>query len=93
MKSKLPNFRGKAVSVVLTGDDEHRLLFDPLFEMQGGRLFLIGTIPRHGSTKDWVAQLPAGVAWDMVQEYIVFDSVEHYARRLAIYEGKRKRKA
>jgi hypothetical protein len=90
MKSKLPDFTSKMVSVLSVGEDTPCLIGDAHFEMQAGRLFLVGIVPRGGSAGDWVAGLPSAVAWDTVQEYIVFDSAEDYVKRVTIYDKKKK---
>lgn len=82
MKDKLPNFTGKALSIVLIGEDDSRILVDPRFELQAGRLFLIGTSPPEASKRDWLAGLDEALAWDRVQEYVVFASAEDYFKRL-----------
>ena len=89
MKSTLP-FTGKAISIVLIGEDESKLIIHPHLEVQGGKMFLVGIIPPGGSRRHWVDGLPIAYAWDRVQEYIVFNSVKHHAERLAVYERKRK---
>ena len=91
-KSSLPDFTNKLVSVGLYGEDEGRPLDRPRWEMQGGRLFLVGTTPRGGSTRDWCEGIVNAVAWDQVTDYLVFDSAEDYRKHLAIYQG-RKRKS
>ena len=90
-QSTFPDFRGKVVSIVFKGDFG-RSLQDPRFEVQAGRLFLVGTTPRSGSSKDWVAGLKAAVAWDSVQDYVVFDSPEDWQKRVSdFYRRKRSR--
>lgn len=88
MKSKLPNFKGKMLSILSENEDTPSLLGDIRFEMQAGRLFVVGIIPKGGSTGDWVVGLSCAIAWDTVQEYIVFDSAADYAKRVAIYDRK-----
>ena len=41
----VPDFSGKCMTLTLKDDEESHDLNDPHFEMQGGRLFIIGTIP------------------------------------------------
>lgn len=89
----LPSFKGKTVSLVLVDEDQSQALHNPKFEVQGKRLFLIGTIPAEGSANDWVAGLQGAVAWDRVQEYIVFDSAEDYHERLALSRRKSRTKS
>ncbi len=89
MKNKLPNFRNKLVTLGFSANSDGSALFDPRWEIQGGRLFLIGTQPKGGSTNDWCAGIEAAIAWDQVTDYLVFDSPEHYRKRLAIFEKKK----
>lgn len=89
MKSKLPDFTNKLVSLALHGEDEGRPVDRPHWELQGGRLFLVGTVPHGGSIGDWCEGVPSAVAWDEVTDYLVFDSAEHYRKRLAVYERKK----
>ena len=91
MKKPLPDFSRKLVSVSLAGEDDGRAVECPQWEMQGGRLFLVGTVPRGGSTRDWCEGVVSAVAWDQVTDYLVFDSVDHYRERLRIYERRRRK--
>ncbi len=92
MKTKLPDFTDKLVSVGLHGEDEGRPLLHPRWELQGGRLSLVGTVPHGGSSGDWCEGLTNAVAWDEVTDYLVFDSAEHYCQRLAVYERKKRKR-
>ncbi len=92
LKKGLPDFSTKLISVSLAGEDDGRALDRPHWEMQGGRLFLVGMVPRGGSTRDWCEGIVSAVAWDQVTDYLVFDSSEHYRERLRVYVGP-KRKA
>ena len=94
MKTKFPDFTDKAVSFVLIGEENSRLLVDAHFESHAGRLFVVGTSPPGASERDWTAGLDEVLAWDRVQEYIVFDSADHYFERLAMRnrrKGRRKK--
>jgi hypothetical protein len=94
MKSKLPDFSGKLLSIHASCEDCPCLVGDAHFEMLAGRLFLVGIVPAGGSTGDWVAGLRCTFAWDNVQDYIIFDSAEDYAKRIKMYDkAKKKRKA
>ncbi len=92
MKNKLPDFSKKLIAVTMAGDKDGRGIDKPRWEMQGGRLFLVGTVARGSSTSDWCAGLVIAIAWDQVTDYLVFDSAAHYWKQLSIYE-RRKRKA
>jgi hypothetical protein len=82
MKEHLPNFKGKVISVVCGGEDTGRLIRSPHFEKQGGRLFIVGTVPEDSSEDNWMEDLPCAVAWDTVQDYVIFDSMTDYLTRL-----------
>ena len=91
MKQALPDFSKKLISLSLAGDDDGRAIDRPRWELQGGRLFLVGTVPPGGSTRNWCEGIVSAVAWDKVTDYLVFDSPKHYRERLRIYKrGKRK---
>ena len=91
-KTGLPDFTNKVVSVSIAGEDDGRCLEHPSWEIQGGRLFLVGAVPRGGSTNDWCGGIPSAVAWEAVTDYLVFDSVEHYLERLRVYERKKRKR-
>ena len=58
------------------------------FETQSGRLFLSGTnVPHAPDAYNWTDGIRRLVAWDVVEEYMVFDSVEHYYSRLVLPVG------
>ena len=88
---QLPDFTSKVISLSLAGEEWARVLVHPRWEVQGGRLFLVGTIVRGSATNDWCAGLPNAAAWDRVTDYIVFESPEHYAKSLAAYYRKKRK--
>jgi hypothetical protein len=90
-KAQLPDFTDKVISVSIAGEDDGRCLEHPRWEIQGDRLFLVGTVPCGGSTNDWCGGILSAVAWESVTDYMIFDCAEHYLKRLAVYE-RRKRK-
>ncbi len=81
MKNKLPNFTGKTVSFSTTSST--LAVENPHFEMQGDRLFVVGTVPKGASNSDWAIGVPCAVAWSAVEDYMVFESVQDYTKRLA----------
>jgi hypothetical protein len=92
-KTQFPDFTAKMVQLGIADDDHTYAMDDPRFVSHGGRWFLVGTVPRGGSNGDWSEGVVSAVAWDQVVTYLVFDSAEHYQKRLAIFEKyKRKRK-
>ena len=89
--SAVPNFDGKIVMLLLLNrsTDVTNLLRDVRFEMQGGRLFMIGNVLPHPDQTGPFDNVINGVAWEEVAEYMVFDSVADLAKRVP---GPRKRK-
>ncbi len=83
---RLPDFAGKVVLLYLTytSDDRGIVLEDPVFQAQGDRLFLVGRIAEGTSPNDWVAGSMSGVAWESVDQYLVFDSLEDYLGRASL---------
>ena len=88
----LPDFKSKVVSLTLAGEEWARVLVRPRWEVQGDRMFLVGTIPPGGSKNDWCAGATDAVAWEAITAYMLFDSPEHYAGRLAIYHRKQRKR-
>ena len=82
----LPDFSGKLVIFYLAGASravEGGVLLEYVEPRWVGRkLFLAGRTPET-SESQWVSKLQAGVAWDSVTHYLVFDSREDYERRTA----------
>jgi hypothetical protein len=91
-KTGLPDFTKKVVSVSIPGEEDARCLQHPRWEEQGGRLFLVGTVPHGCSTNDWSRGIVGAVAWKSVTDYMVFDSSEQYVERLRVYEGKKRKR-
>lgn len=92
MKDTRPNFRDKVLSVLCVNEDTSQLIANPTFEMQVGRVFLKGTIPKDSSRDNWMEGLTAAIAWDTVEDYVVFDSIEDYLTRLHAKDKKKKKK-
>ena len=77
--SDLPDFSGKVLNITLVEDrDSDRDLLSPTFELQAGRLFLVGIVPADATSSDWSAGAMGAVAWDRISSYLAFDSIEHY---------------
>jgi len=77
-QDQVPDLSGKVVSINMVDDDCNTDLVDPRFEIQAGRMFIVGTTPDGASHSNWAAGCTCAVAWDRVTDYLVFDSVEHY---------------
>jgi hypothetical protein len=80
---QFPDFSNKIVLVYLMGRpaDDGVLLQHAVFEIQGGRPFIIGDFAEGASANDWVAGVRTALAWDTVQQYFMFDSMEDYMAR------------
>lgn len=85
-QTPLPDLAGKVVVLYLANRNfEHVVVMEnPDFTMQGGRLFLSGEIPDGVSPNDWAAGIVSSVAWDRVEEYLVFNSLEDYLSRATV---------
>jgi hypothetical protein len=88
MDDKLPDFEGKTVLTYVDyakGEEIGTTLLSPWFEMQGGRLFLVGeSAPSRSPRWDDGAQM--AVAWEQVKIYLVFDSLDELLAREAMSE-------
>lgn len=82
MKKRLPQLAGKVLSVLCTGEDTGQLIYDPFFQDQGGRLFMVGIVPKEASRDNWMEGLLCAIAWDTVQDYVIFASMDDYLTRL-----------
>jgi len=84
MEEKLPDLKGKAVLVYFIGrrDQDGTVIQRPSFERQGGRLFLCETVLEGTTVNDWILGIKTYVAWEQIEEYLVFDSAEDYHSRV-----------
>lgn len=88
-ETRLPNFSGKLV-LFYTSNSPRGIQDGVLMEFvsfidYGERLFLTGRIPSvDEKDMDWVSNLQAGISWDDVTHYIVFDSREEYLSRMGV---------
>jgi hypothetical protein len=79
----LPDFSGKHIGLFITGRPTQTFLVqDAAFEMQGGRLFVVGRVSEAYDKYVWAKGKPSAIAWDCVDYYIVFDSVEQYREEI-----------
>jgi len=86
-KDNLPDFTGKLVVFYTRnaprGIDDGVLLEFVSFTEYGNRLFLTGRIPSTDSKGlDWISNLQAGLAWDDVTHFMMFNSREDYLERM-----------
>ena len=78
--SESPRLRGKTVAVYSRGRPETPvILSDCLMETRGERLFIVGVgIAGQRKAKEWTDGVRRSVAWDAVEEYLLFESPEDY---------------
>ena len=81
----IPDFTNKIVTFSTT--DSTLALSNPQFEIQGGRLFVLGTVPNGSTINNWAEGRTCAVAWDAVTDYMVFDTVKQYVDLLAKSEA------
>ena len=86
-KDSLPDFTGKCLSIRIEHSDYSHDLFDPHFEYQGGRLFLIGTIPEGSSESGWDNNQIGAIDWARVRNYILFNSIDEYFQAVKVSES------
>ncbi len=71
------DFTDKVVSFGTVGDT--LALKNIKLQMQNGKLFVTGNIPKGATTKDWAIDRPCAVEWNSVTDYIIFDNEQQYA--------------
>ena len=80
---KYPNLSGKILLVYLRNRplDDGVVLQHAAFEIQGDRVFLTGEVAGGGAADDWAAGVRTAIAWDAVEQYLIFDSYDDYMNR------------
>ena len=86
LKITYPDFSGKCLSITTQDDSASRDLFDPHFENQGGKLFIVGTTPENATESNWVSGQISAVAWDRVTDYFIFPDMDSYQKAIKISE-------
>jgi len=89
---KFPDFSGKCISLTIMDDSNSHDLWEPYFEYQGDRLFIVGIVPEGATSSNWVANCQGAVAWDRVTDYFIFNNLKAYTRALNISESHQKSK-
>jgi hypothetical protein len=80
----LPELAGRLILVYTRTRPLHQpvALTDCYFEWQGGRVFLVGTSrSSHRDAPEWCEGIRRCVAWDAIDEYLVFSSLAEYHNR------------
>jgi hypothetical protein len=82
---EFPSLDGKLIGLVLAHAPVTQVgmvvLERARLETVSGRGFVTGFIPKD-DPDSWVRGLPAGVAWEFVGYYLIFDSYDEYKKRL-----------
>jgi len=74
-----PDFSGKLVNLYLISKASYSYLIqEATFEMQAGRLFLVGRASEEYDDEIWSRGKYVAIAWNQVEQYILFDSAEDY---------------
>jgi hypothetical protein len=84
--NETPKLRGKTLAVYTRyrADQGPIVLADCLLETRGERLFLVGSgISARLGAKEWTDGVRRSIAWDAVEEYMIFESNEDYYQRAA----------
>jgi len=81
-----PDFTGKCLSIMISDSDHSFDLCNPKFELQAGKLFIVGTVPKDSSASNWDVGKTNAVLWDQVRSYLVFDSEEEITKAFGISE-------
>lgn len=77
----LDMFKGKVVS--FSSADETLAIKNIAIENLEGRLFIVGQIPNGATKNDWAANCECAIAWDVITDYILFESEEQYVELMA----------
>lgn len=90
---QFPDFSGKLVVFYLV-DRPNRsyMLEDATFDMQAGRLFVVGKVSKEYDDDVWARGSTACLAWDCVEQYLIFESAAHYHRERERYEAAKEEK-
>lgn len=82
--NETPRLRGKTVAVFTRYRPglPQVVLSDCLLETRGDRLFLVGIgVPAQQGAPEWTDGVRRSIAWDAVEEYLLFDSPDAYYER------------
>jgi len=86
-KDNLPDFTGKMIIFYTRnaprGIQDGILLEFATFIDYGGKLFIKGRVPSTDEKGiDWVSNLQAGIAWEDVTHFMIFNSRDDYIDRM-----------
>jgi hypothetical protein len=84
MSESAPSLRGKTIAVHLRSraGGPPVVLKDCMLETRGNRLFLVGTsVSSQPAVTEWTDGVRRAIAWDAVDDYLLFDSPDDYYGR------------
>jgi len=81
---EFPDIAHKVILIYLSGrpDEHNAVLQNAHFENQGGRIFVVGEFAEGTTANDWASGISTAIAWDQVEQYLVFESLEDYFTRM-----------
>ena len=77
------NLKNKIVLLYKINSQHEIILKSPAVETHHGKQFIVGDVSKGGSANDWLLDIKSYIAWDQVEEFVVFDSEEEYLSKLA----------
>ncbi len=80
-----PDLSEKIVLIYLGSrtSEESVVLEDVAFQIQGDKIFMVGRIAEGTTPNDWASGVSTAIAWDRIEQYLVFDSLQEYMDRVA----------
>jgi len=80
-----PDFSDKILLIYLgnRNSEESVVLENAAFQVQGDKIFMVGRIAEGTTPNDWASGVITAVAWDSIEQYLVFDSLQEYMDRVA----------
>ena len=55
-------------------------VFNPKFELQNNKLFVVGVVPKGVTNNNWAEGTICAVSWEDVTDYMIFNSLEDYIK-------------
>jgi hypothetical protein len=88
LEDHIPDLSGKYLQITLsTRSDDAYLIQDAGFDIQAGRMFVVGRISDAYSGTCWAKGAVVAIAWDTVERYVLFDSLEHFQEELRRWQA------
>lgn len=80
-----PDLTQKIVLVYLSNrsSEDSVVIENPIFQVQGDKIFLVGRIAEGTTPNDWASGVATAICWESIEQYMVFDSLQDYMDRVA----------